>query len=455
MRLLKLAAPEEASLSVDFKTLNFAYPVGILRLRRFFEKSQWFPPEQLRAYREKRLRRIIRQCYYHVPYYRRLFDRQHLKPRDIRKIEHLSRLPFLSKEKARTNESRLRADNAWRFRPVVACTSGTSGVPLRFLLDKPSNILEFVYYWRHWSWAGYRLGNRFAELRYDFFLMRPRLMDRMWHFQPVLQRLLLSSLQLSRERIGEYAAVLRKLRPRFLHGLPTHLHTLSLFLREAGLDDIELEAVFTTGETVMPHHRDMIEKTFGCRVLDSYGHMERCVAISQCPQAGYHLNAEYGILELADERRSESGEVGGRIVATSLHKMAMPFLKYEMEDELEVYGEERRCPCGRTLPLVKALHGRRRDVIRTPDGREITWQFVVFHQVRGVRLYQFVQDEIDQLTVRIVKRQDYTPQSEDGLKFWLNRLIGDGMSFRVEYVSENDLVKDSSGRPRQLVSTLT
>ena len=65
---------EEAVLSVDFKVHDFAYPVGIPRLRWFLERSQWLPPEELTAYQEKRLRLVVRQAYHNVPYYRRIFD---------------------------------------------------------------------------------------------------------------------------------------------------------------------------------------------------------------------------------------------------------------------------------------------------------------------------------------------------------------------------------------------
>lgn len=441
-------------MSVDFRVRDFAYPMATLRLRRFFEKSQWLPPEEIRPYQEAQLRCIVNQAYHHVPYYRRLFDESGLRPRDVRKIEHLPRLPLLSRETVRTKYGELSADNGRRFRPAEAHTSGTSGTPLRFLVDKPSNTLEFVYYWRHWSWAGYHLGDCFAELRYDFFMSRRAMMEKAWHFQPHLRRLLLNSVRLSRDRIGEYARGLRKYRPRFLHGLPTHLHSLSLFLHEAKMDDIELRAVFTGGETLMPRHRATIEKTFGCKVLDSYGHMERCVAVSQCPEGGYHVNSEYGILELAQKKRGNDGAVIGRIVGTSLHKMAMPFLRYELDDSLELYEHEKQCSCGRTLPLVKAIHGEKRDVIRTPDGREISWPFVAFYRARGVRFYQFIQEEVDRLVVRIVKGEDYSSETEKSLKLRLSKLFGEGMRVKMEHVSQEDLERDSSGRVLQTVSRL-
>jgi phenylacetate-CoA ligase len=439
-------------LSVDFKVRDFAYPVGILRLRKFLEKSQWFPREQLAGYQEERLRRVVRHAYHHVPYYRRLLDENGLKPSDIRGLRDLRKLPLLSREAVRENQGDLRAEDGKRYRPSPAQTSGTTGTPLRFLLDRPSNILEFVYYWRHWSWAGYRLGDCFADVRCDFFARRNSTMRTVWHYQRPFRRLLLNSLQISRAEIGRFAEALRRYRPKFIRSRPTTLYCIALFLRERGIHDITFRAVFSASETIMPKHREMIENSFSCKVLDSYGHMERCIAISQCPEGGYHLNSEYGILEVGDGSKREEDKRIGRVVCTSLHKMAMPFLRYEIEDLVELYDDDRRCPCGRTLPLLKAVHGRIRPLILSPEGRPITVLSHAFDSIPGVRAFQFVHDRPDLMLVRVVRGDAYTRDGEITLKRELRRWIGGGMTIELEHVSTEDLIRDAFGRVQMVVS---
>jgi phenylacetate-CoA ligase len=439
-------------LPVDFKTRDFFYPIGILRLRRFFERSQWLPLEELKAYQEERLLRVIDHAYYHVPYYRRLLDERHLHPRDLRKLEDLSELPFLTREDVRSNFDVLCADNAKRFRPAQEFTTGSTGTPLTFLVDRPSNILEFVYYWRHWSWGGFHLGDPFVQLRWECFHRRPNMTEKLWQYQPRFRRLLLNSVRISRERIGEYARALRKFQPRFIHGRPSNLYCLALFLREQRLDDIPFKAAFTGGEVVLPEHREMIEKTFGCKVLDHYGHMERCMAVTQCPEGSYHINLEYGILQLTEEKKLRHGATLGRVVCTSLHKMAMPFLRYKIEDILELYPEEKRCPCGRTLPLVKMIHGRVRPIIMTPDGRPVTTLAAGVMNVKGIRAFQFIHEAPGQLVTRIVKGKEYTPGTEETVKLGLRKLIGEGMRIDLEYVSEEELERDTWGNVQMIIS---
>ena len=116
---------------------------------------------------------VIGHSVRHVPYYRNLFAERSLRIEDIASVDDLGRLSRLSREAVRTGGSEFHADNANRFGASVVHTSGTSGLPLECHLDRESNVLEFVHYWRHWGWAGYRLGDRFAELASIYFLPAP------------------------------------------------------------------------------------------------------------------------------------------------------------------------------------------------------------------------------------------------------------------------------------------
>src|SRR5262245_56965676 len=104
-------------MALEFKVRDFAYPVSLLKLRATFEKSQWFSIEQQALYQEQLLRRIVEQAYWHVPYYRDLFDRIHLKPADIQQVRDLQKIPILTKKNLRDEHERLKADNRGRFHP--------------------------------------------------------------------------------------------------------------------------------------------------------------------------------------------------------------------------------------------------------------------------------------------------------------------------------------------------
>ena len=437
---------------VDFSIRKFFTPARIWRLRRFFERTQYREPARLRAWRDRRLAEVVRVAYERVPYWRDLFDAHSLKPNDIRTVADLERVPTLSRDAVRSQRARLLAPGRWT---QTVRSSGTSGKPIAIHMDRSANALEFVYYWRHFSWAGYRLGDRIAQFEVYHFVQRPKPLTQACVLQRVTNRLCLNSLALSHERIGELAEGLRRYRPTLIKGRPREVYLLALLLREHGLDDIRLNGAFTAAENCLPQYRRTIEAVFGCKVFDSYGHMERAVAISQCEAGGYHVNADYGVMELVDlEPRGPEGEVMGRVLGTTLHNFAMPLLRYEVGDLIEPYPgpEPPRCPCGRALPLVTMPHGRQEDVVITPEGHVVSFIYNVFAHVVVVEFGQIIQDARDHLRVLIVPGEQWGAAQDEELKVLLRRFLGPAMRFDVRHVGRDDLVLSPSGKFRTVIS---
>lgn len=440
-------------MAINFRIRDFCHPILIGRLWREFERNQWLPPDELRRLQEARLQRIITRAYAAVPYYRRLFDAGSLKPADIRTLDDLPKLPLLGKADAQAAGEDLRAADSARFHPVESRTSGTSGTPFALIHCKYANALEFVYYWRHWSWAGYRLGDPIADLGSYYFLKARTGHDRTHAYQPHLRRLMLNSALISIATARTMAEAIEHHGSRFMKGVASSLYYLALSLQESGRGPLPLRAVISTGEILPPYRRALIEKVFCCRVFDSYGHMERTVAVSQCEKGGRHVNSDYGILEFIHSHRSEDG--GGRLaqgVGTGLHSLVMPFIRYETGDEFELYDEPRQCPCGRTFPLVKAIHGRMEETIMTPDGRFLTSLFILPELVSGIRETQFVQEAADRLLVRVVPADHFDTNEEDALKAATQKILGASMSVRIVRSSPADLIRGQSGKLRTIIS---
>ena len=156
-------------MGINFRLRDFSYPLSIIQLKRIFDRNQWLSQEALCDYQLQRMRHILTQAYENIPYYQDIFREKAILPEDIRSLRDLKKIPFLTKDLLRTNFASLIAHNAKYFRPTLLSTSGTSGRRIKFYTDKASNILEFVYYWRLWGWAGYKLGDTFAELSVEFF----------------------------------------------------------------------------------------------------------------------------------------------------------------------------------------------------------------------------------------------------------------------------------------------
>ena len=127
------------------------------------------------------------------------------------------------------------------------------------------------------------------------------------------------------------------------------------------------------GETVWPGLRDRARSLLGARIADRYSCEEVGPIAFQCPNsdAHYHVASSNVVLEGVDERGREVAEgKPANLLVTGLNAMATPVLRYALGDVARLLP---RCPCGHAGPALTDLQGRRRSLLRLPDGRRRLW----------------------------------------------------------------------------------
>jgi phenylacetate-CoA ligase len=147
-----------------------------------------------------------------------------------------------------------------------------------------------------------------------------------------------------------------------------------------------------------------------------------------------------------------NGEAG-EIVATDLYSHEAPFIRYGTGD-IGVLSD-RRCACGRALPLLERIEGRSNDSIVTPDGRIINALALVYplREVAGVEQFRICQKRVDTLHVQIVRNQDFLPSGEEHVTRAWTRLFRSPLHITFEYLP--DLPREHSGKFRHVVSELS
>ncbi|MCX8183057.1 MAG: hypothetical protein N3F08_01355 [Crenarchaeota archaeon] len=109
----------------------------VLRYCYELSRNQWLKPGELRKLQEKRLRAIIRHAYEKVQLYHSKLNSAGLKPDDIRTIEDLKKIPFVTKEEVRNGIPGQSIVKGYDLEDCVqASTSGTSGGPMPVFYDK-------------------------------------------------------------------------------------------------------------------------------------------------------------------------------------------------------------------------------------------------------------------------------------------------------------------------------
>lgn len=397
------------------------------------DRGQWLDEEQLADVQAARLRAMVAFSVEEVPHYRRLFARLDLVPADISSPADLVNLPILDKDTVREAPEEFRPARL-REKPVAQSTGGTTGTPLRYWVTPSAMQYTYATYevrFRHW--AGVALGDRMASVNGRKVVPAEQARPPFWRHNLAFNQLYLSAYHLTEENLPAYIARLERFRPKVIVGYVSSVHLIADHINRHHLHGaIAPDAVLVSSETLFPWMRADIERAFGCKVHDGYGLGELSAFITECRHGSLHASPEYGVVESVEA----DGEAN-RLVATGLFNRAMPLLRYDTGDVIELASPESRCPCGRRLPLVDKLLGRADDYVVSPDGRSVgpAPLSLAFQSVAGIREAQIRQDEVSSIQVDLVVDPSFGDADQRALDGELRERLGSELAIDYERVA--------------------
>lgn len=414
------------------------------------ERTQWYSNEMLRILQDEKLCRLIWLADRFVPFYRESFQDAGVSPSSFQGRHDLSRMPIIDKTIVQSRNSEFRSARYMDPAKVLAGhTSGTTGKPLDVFVDRAYLRLEKAFLWLQRGWCGVRVGDRSAQFTGQPVISPRRKRPPFWVEDRSENRTVFSLQHMSRENMPAFAEHLVRINPVQIVGYPTAIYLMALHLRDAGIESVRPRGVFTASETLLPHQRKTMEEAFGCRVMDLYGLTEYCGMVMQCDEGNYHVQEEYGVLEILGEdgREVQPGSIG-EIVCTGLNNMAMPFIRYRTGDM--AVPKRGACACGRGGALLERISGRLEDIVVTPDGRFLSRLDFIFKEIPCVQEAQIIQETKEHLRVRIVARDGFSDVDRNQVTADLKARAGDDMRVDIEIV--DCIPRLSNGKFRYVVS---
>jgi phenylacetate-CoA ligase len=422
-----------------------------LRHYRRLVRSQYDTPEVIRDRQWATVQAMLRHAYDAVPFYRRRFDEAGLHPDRVRDFDDYQRVPILTKADIRAHKDALLSDQYPPQTLHTKRTSGSTGVALEIRVDEAAMQFKRACTLRSDEWSGWRFGEPVALVWGDPAPYKNRWRGRLRN--ALLERTRgLDTLKMDQDALEQFAADLRRQPPSLIMG---HAHSVYLFaeyVRSAGIHDIRPRGILTTAMVLHDWQRRAIEEVFACRVTNRYGCEEVSLIACECERhEGLHVNADGVYVEcLRDGRPVAPGEPGSLII-TDLANRAMPILRYQIGDV--AVPADRRCPCGRGLPLLDRLEGREADYVVTPAGKLISGISLTDHlgtQIPGVAQLQIIQETVDRFRFRIVRGPEFGPTSLERLRAVVDERFGAGVTFECEYVER--IPQEPSGKYRFCIS---
>ena len=419
-------------------------------------RNQWLEPAKLRLLQEKRLREIIEHAYSNVPLYKEKFDAAGVKPEQIKSLVDLQKLPFTTKQEVR--DGMPERSIARGFGPgncIRASTSGTSGGSMPVFYDK--RFMDYcmaAWRFRKKLAIGVKPWQKTMVITYGGLMASRRDPDQSEGMAGTKRK------SLGRESLGPVVRLLRgreslvtvgtdadevldqmiKYDPKFIRGTPSYLRLLAEAMADRGMEGLVDKVVRTEGEVQDEETRRYLESSFKCTVFDEYSSWDFGNGAWQCAKReGHHIDADLLIMEVVRGNESASPGEMGEIVVTNLLNFAMPLIRYRVGD-LGVL-DDKTCSCGRGLPLLKSIEGRRADCFALPGGQLVT-PLTIMNAIQGtpgVSRYQAVQDSKNKVRIEVMRRENDPTVSNDALAARCHRVLGGDVEIEVSFTDRKNL----------------
>ena len=422
--------------------------------RRYYKElleSQYYSSEELDNLQFKYFEELLVHATSHVPFYRDIVSKERININEVNLNNYTSYFPVITKELLRTRTNDFITTENIHEKLISNFTSGSSGTPLKVATSISALQRNYAFFNRFLTWAGVKYGDRCATFAGRVFIPPKQSKPPYWRYNLASNTLLLSSYHISPENITYYIRALEKFNPVFIDSYPSAIYQLAKHIVVNNhKHKITLSAIITSSETLFDYQRTTIEKAFNCKVYDHLGCAEMSTFITQCEHGKYHVNPEYGLIEVLDDDDNPvaPGEPG-KLICTGLFNNVMPLIRYKLGDTIILSSD--KCQCGRNFPVVKSILGRTDDLIIGCDGRKIGRLDPIFKKLDGtIKETQIIQTDLSNIIIKIAAEENYNKQNTAIILSELKARVGDCMNFKVEYVSS--IPKSSSGKFKTVVS---
>ena len=378
-------------------------------MERYYQKEfECASPEKIRELQDERLVKQVKHVWDNVPYYRKKMEENGVTPDDIKGVDDLHKLPFLSKADLR---------DAYPYgllaAPLKDCvriqsTSGTTGRRVvAFYTQHDIDLWEDCCARAIVAAGG--TNEDVVQIAYGYGLFTGGA-----GLHGGSHKVGSLTLPMSSGNTDRQLQFMTDLESTILCCTPSYAAYLAESIHERGLrDKIKLKAGIFGAEAWSEKMRQEIQNQLGIKAYDIYGLTEISgpgVAFECSDQTGMHINEDHFIAEIIDP---DTGEVlpdgtQGELVFTSITKEAFPLLRYRTRDICVLTRE--KCSCGRTLVKMCKPMGRSDDMLIVKGVNVFPSQIETVLIEQGYQAnYQIIVDRVnnsDTLEVMVEMTQD-------------------------------------------------
>ena len=322
--------------------------------------------EEMEALQLERLKETVSRVYDKVLPYRKKMDEIGLKPEDIKSLDDLKKLPFVTKQDLRDNYPyglfAVPRDELVR----IHASSGTTGKPTVVGYTK-GDMETWTECVSRIACAGGASSTDIAQICFGYGMFTGAL-GLHYGLENIGAAIVPSSTGNSEKQL----MYMKDFETSLLVATPSYALRLAEVAREMGINpekDLKVKIALVGSELLTDAMREEMHKWWGkdLKVTSNYGMSELMGpgVSGECEHlCGMHINEDFFIPEIINP---ETGEVlpegsWGELVITCIKKEALPLIRYRTRDITRLHYE--KCACGRTTVRMENLSGRSDDMLK-------------------------------------------------------------------------------------------
>lgn len=419
-------------LHVIFPVADFVMGTKAMHWYRKIKMMNDWSTEEIDIWQTNRLKELVQHAYNHTVYYKEVFDSIGLKPEDIQTFDDLKKLPVLTKEIIKARFEDIKPDNIQQIKHRFSSTGGSTGDPLRFLLDE--NTWGFVTAAKinAWKSTGYHYGDLYVSLGSSSLFpvnKRSRIHEIYYRIRNTIP---LNGMNMEDAVCKKYTDIILENKAHYLYGYASSIYLLALYVQKNSIQ-LDIKGVYSTSEVLTDAYRRTIESTFNVRVLDCYGARDGGITAYEVTSGFY--NVSYNTFcETKDENTLS------KLYCTNLIDFAFPFIRYELGDEVLLDKDSDNQYNGQT---IKKIGGRSADIIHLSNGKVLTNPgFTILFKAFNIEAYRVEQLDTLALKVRIQKMESFEEHEEYDIIAAMKKHAGEDCEIVVEYVTQFEPLKN-------------
>lgn len=403
-------------------------------------RDKWTLEKKIK-YRDYKIKEIVQYSYKHVPFYKKLLDKNNVNIDLINGLEDLCRIPIIDKAIVRENYEDFQSDEYTKGNKYIKHihTSGTTGAGLNYILTNEADAESWAISWREYEKIGIRKGIWCAYFGGKPIVPVSQKVPPYYRINYAGRQIMFSLFHMNNEALFSYVDVLNQYQPQWLQGYPSAVGLLASFINETGYQlKYQIKTITLSSESVTEKQRNDIKKAFSINPFQTYGQTEGVAYFSDYVQGELYVIEDYSAVEFI---QLDNGS--RHIVGTNYWNKAMPLIRYDTHDLVEV--EETQS--GRK---VYSIDGRLEDYVIAADGSRIGRLDHIFKNADHVIEAQIVQDKNAFVKILIVKSRLYCEEDEKRIRKLANERFGNRVQYEIEYVER--IPRTNNGKLRFVVS---